>query len=58
MNKHNTEPWLMPGWKELLVKREQQFVAWFEDKYGHEPNYRDIEEHWEDFDRQMSKDDR
>ena len=58
MNQHNIEPWLTKGWTKLLDKRERQFVAWFEGKYGREPNYRDVEEHWEDFRRQLSKDDR
>ena len=60
MSQRNTKPWLKKGWTKLLEKREQQFVAWFTDKYGREPDHRDVEKRWDDFElyeveQQMSK---
>ena len=59
----DTKPWLKKGWKKLLDERERQFVAWFKGEYGREPNYRDVEDYWDDFElyeveQQMSKADR
>ena len=58
MSQRNTEPWLKKGWMKLVDKREQQFVAWFKGEYGREPDYQDVEERWDDFERQLSKADR
>jgi hypothetical protein len=34
---------------EYYERREREFVAWFKNRYGREPDHRDVEKRWDAF---------